>query len=54
MRVHHKNYKKSSTNTREGNETMGKTQVCRRPVGTPNFDSPIFYELKTVFRLKMI
>ena len=34
-------------------ETMGKTRVCPRPEGTPNFDSSIFCALKTICRLKV-
>ena len=33
---------------------MGKTKVCPRPEGTLNFDSPIFCEVKTVFRLRIV
>ena len=38
---------------RAGSETMGKTKVCPGPAGTLHFDSPIFCEIKTVFRLKV-
>ena len=34
-------------------EAIGKTKVCPQPAGAPHFDSPIFCELKTVFRLKI-
>ena len=46
-------YSYSLNNTRGGVGNGEKQKLCSRPEETPLFDSPIFCELKNVFRLKI-